>query len=127
MAQPEGYVRLFLDARPSLAPLLYAAAQRGIVPDYCGQLLVPIAEEQDPSLVSLPQRPATPPLIEPLSERELEVLRLVSSGLTNREIGLRLHLSPNTIKRHTLNIYEKLGVHSRTEAVAKARTLGLLT
>ena len=65
-------------------------------------------------------------LVEPLSEREREVLRLVAEGLTNREIGLRLHLSPNTIKRHTLNIYEKLSVHNRTEAVNKARHLDIL-
>jgi LuxR family maltose regulon positive regulatory protein len=64
--------------------------------------------------------------IKPLSNRELEVLHLIAEGLTNREIGLRLYLSPNTIKRHANNIYEKLGVHSRTEAVAKARILDIL-
>jgi LuxR family maltose regulon positive regulatory protein len=65
-------------------------------------------------------------MIEPLSDRELEVLQLMATGLSNREIGLRLYLSPNTIKRHANNIYEKLDVHSRTEAAAKARTLGIL-
>jgi LuxR family maltose regulon positive regulatory protein len=56
----------------------------------------------------------------------LELLHLIAEGLSNREIGLRLYLSPNTIKRHANNIYEKLGVHSRTEAVAKARILNIL-
>jgi LuxR family maltose regulon positive regulatory protein len=66
------------------------------------------------------------PLIEPLSERELEVLQLNAGGLTNREIASRLFLSLNTVKAHTRNIYGKLGVHSRTQAVAKAQALGVL-
>jgi DNA-binding CsgD family transcriptional regulator len=65
-------------------------------------------------------------LVEPLSERELEILELVAEGLTNREIASRLYLALNTVKAHTRNIYGKLGVHSRTQAVARARTLGLL-
>ena len=66
-------------------------------------------------------------LVEPLSERELEVLALLAEGLTNREIASRLFLTLNTVKVHTSNIYGKLGVHSRTQAVARARTLGLLS
>jgi LuxR family maltose regulon positive regulatory protein len=65
-------------------------------------------------------------LIEPLSERELEVLQLISEGLTNRDIASRLFLSLNTVKVHTRNIYGKLDIHNRTQAVAKARTLGIL-
>jgi LuxR family maltose regulon positive regulatory protein len=65
-------------------------------------------------------------LVEPLSEREIEVLRLVAEGLSNREIALRLFLSPNTVRVHTHNIYGKLGVSSRTQAVARGRALGLL-
>ena len=67
------------------------------------------------------------PLIEPLSEREIEVLQLIAKGLTNQEIANKLYLSLNTVKVHTRNIYGKLGVHHRTEAVAKARMLGLLS
>jgi len=65
-------------------------------------------------------------LIEPLSERELEVLQLIAEGLTNREIASRLFVSLNTVKAHTRNIYGKLGVHNRTQAVAKAQNLGVL-
>jgi LuxR family maltose regulon positive regulatory protein len=66
-------------------------------------------------------------LIEPLSERELEILGLVAAGLTNPEIASRLFLSLNTVKVHTRNIYGKLGVHNRTQAVARARALGILS
>jgi LuxR family maltose regulon positive regulatory protein len=65
-------------------------------------------------------------MIEPLSARELEVLELISGGLTNREIASRLFISLNTVKAHTRNIYGKLGVHNRTQAVARARALGIL-
>lgn len=65
-------------------------------------------------------------LAEPLSEREREVLRLIAEGLSNQELAARLHLSPHTIKVHTRNIYRKLGVTSRTQAVAGGRGLGIL-
>jgi LuxR family maltose regulon positive regulatory protein len=65
-------------------------------------------------------------IIEPLSERELEVLRLLAGGLSNREIAERLYLSLNTLKAHTANIYSKLGAHSRMQAVNRAKALGVL-
>jgi LuxR family maltose regulon positive regulatory protein len=65
-------------------------------------------------------------LPEPLTERELEILGLVAAGLTNREIGDRLFISPETVKKHAGNIYDKLGVRGRTEAVSRARALNLL-
>jgi len=65
-------------------------------------------------------------LVEPLSEREREVLGLLAKGLTNPEIAARLFLSPNTIKVHARNLYGKLGVHNRTQAVVRARDLGIL-
>jgi LuxR family maltose regulon positive regulatory protein len=64
--------------------------------------------------------------IEPLSEREVEVLQLIAEGLANQEVGSQLYLSLNTVKVHTRNIYSKLDVNSRTQAVAKAKSLGLL-
>ena len=67
------------------------------------------------------------PLMEPLSEREIEILQLIADGLTNQEIGSKLYLSLNTVKAHTRNIYGKLEVKSRTQAVAKARSLGILS
>lgn len=66
------------------------------------------------------------PLVEPLSERELEVLALIAEGLSNREVGDRLAIAPGTVKKHADNIYGKLGVHSRLRAVSRARELGLL-
>jgi LuxR family maltose regulon positive regulatory protein len=69
---------------------------------------------------------ASSSLVEPLSERELEVLQLITQGLTNREIASRLYLSLNTVKAHTRNIYGKLAVHNRTQAVTTARALGIL-
>ena len=66
------------------------------------------------------------PLVEPLSERELEVLQLIAEGLTNQEVATRLFLTLNTVKVHTRNIYGKLGVNNRTQAVAQARALGIL-
>lgn len=66
------------------------------------------------------------PLAEPLSERELEVLDLIAQGLTNREIAARLYIAVGTVKRHINNIYGKMQVHHRTEAVARARDIGLL-
>ena len=69
---------------------------------------------------------ASSQLIEPLSERELEILRLAAAGLTNRETGERLYISAETVKTHLGNVYGKLGVHRRVEAAARARELGLL-
>jgi LuxR family maltose regulon positive regulatory protein len=66
------------------------------------------------------------PLLEPLSDRELEVLALIAAGLSNREISQELYIAVGTVKRHTNHIYGKLGVHSRTQAVARSRELGLL-
>jgi LuxR family maltose regulon positive regulatory protein len=65
-------------------------------------------------------------LIEPLSEREIEILQLVAEGLTNPEIAARLYLSLNTVKVHTRNIFGKLNVHSRTQAITRSQALGLL-
>jgi DNA-binding NarL/FixJ family response regulator len=65
-------------------------------------------------------------MVEPLSEREVEVLFYMSKGLSNPEIARRLYLSPNTLKAHTQNIFMKLDVHNRLEAVSKARELGLI-
>jgi len=118
LAEPEGYVRTFLDEGPGMKQLLRHAAARGVAPNYAGRLLAAFDTDQPTS--------AAQPLIEPLSERELEVLRLVAQGLSNREIGQRLFLALDTVKGHNRRIFGKLQVKSRTEAIARAGELGLL-
>ncbi len=122
IAEPGGFVRTFVEKGPGMAELLYQAAAQGIAPAYAGRLLAafPTSEAADSSR----EMPAD--MVEPLSEREREVLQLIAEGLSNREIAQKLFLSMSTVKVHTYNIYGKLGVHSRTQAVAKARTLGIL-
>jgi LuxR family maltose regulon positive regulatory protein len=127
LAEPGCFVRIFLDEGPPMARLLYAVLSREIAPDYVRLLLAAFpAEERGQTEPPISQAQESD-LIEPLSERELEVLQLIAQGLTNREIGDRLFLSLNTVKAHTRNIYGKLGVHSRMQAVSRARELDLLT
>ena len=127
IAQPEGFIRIFVDEGAPMAGLLYEALSRGISPDYVRRLLdaFPVAEptQSNASEKLVPQSD----LLEPLSTRELEVLHLIAEGLTNPEIGARLYLSLNTVKAHTRNIYGKLDVHSRTQAITRAQALGLLS
>jgi len=126
LAEPEGYVRIFVDEGPPMARLLYEALSRGIATDYVRRLLAafPAAEPEKADLAET-QAPRSE-LVESLSERELEVLQLIAEGLTNPEIASRLFLSPHTVKTHARNIYGKLGVHNRTQAVTRARALGAL-
>ena len=102
-----------------LAELLRAAAVRGVAPGYVGKLLAAFDAPRSPISPS-------PPLSEPLSERELEVLRLIAAGLSNREIARQLVIELSTVKWHINNLYGKLDVHSRTQAVARARELSFL-
>jgi len=121
LAEPEGYARVFLDEGEPMAQLLRQAASRGIAPSYAGQLLAAFGTETK-------DQPATEtsPLVEPLSDRELEVLELLAERLSNPEIAQRLVISLPTVKSHTRNIYGKLGVHNRRDAVARARELNIL-
>ena len=115
IAEPGGYVRTFLDEGAAMRRLLQDALQHGLGGDYVAKLL-----EVFPTEV----RTADP--IEPLSDRELEVLRLVAQGLTNQQIASELILAIGTVKAHTSNIYGKLGTRNRVQAVARGRELGLL-
>jgi LuxR family maltose regulon positive regulatory protein len=126
LAEPEGYGRIFVDEGSLMARVLYEAISRGIAPDYVRRLLAAFpAGEGEQTALSKSQAPGFD-LIEPLSEREIEVLQLISEGLTNPEIASRLFLALNTVKVHTRNINGKLGVHNRTLAVTKGRALGIL-
>jgi LuxR family maltose regulon positive regulatory protein len=128
LAEPEGYVRVFVDEGLPMARLLAEAAAHGIMPDYTAKLLAALEAEEHKSADEshLPHALPAQSLTEPLSQRELEVLQLIAEGLSNREISERLFLALITVKGHNRNIFRKLQVRRRTEAVARARKLGLL-
>lgn len=121
LSEPEGYVRTYVDRDAPMAQLLVKAAARGFMPDYTARLLTAFDASTEGDTTPHPQ-----PLVEPLSKRELEVLALIAQGLSNREISERLVLALSTVKGHNQNIFGKLQVQRRTEAVARARELGLL-
>ena len=128
LAEPGGFVRIFVDEGPFMAHLLAKAARGNIMPGYISKLLSAFEAEpwrsaNQPTLLS---SNSSQSLVEPLSQRELEVLRLISQGLSNDEISETLILALDTVKGHNRKIYGKLQVQRRTEAVARARELGLL-
>ena len=137
-AEPEGYVRIFVDEGLAMAALLAQSAERRAQDDpisiYIERLLSAFPVEQRAARVSVmgasPVLRSTPKrsnaLVEPLSARELEVLQLIAQGLSNGAISARLFLALSTVKGHNRKIFDKLQVQSRTEAVARARELGLL-
>ena len=127
LAEPKGFIRIFVDEGPPMARLLYEALSNGNASDYVQRLLSAFPDEDNARSTSPQPASSTTDLIEPLSERELEILQLLAEGLSNQEIGSQLYLSLNTVKAHTRNIYGKLGVNSRTQASARARTLGILS
>jgi len=125
IAKPEGFSRLFLDEGPAMAQLLSEAAFQGVMQDYVGKLLAEFEALKGKS-IKIITGPLHQHLVEPLSLRELEILHLLAKGLSNRVIAERLFLALDTIKGHNRNIFNKLEVQSRAEAVIRARELGLL-
>ncbi len=126
-AKNEGFVRLFIDEGKSMLDLLSVAAARRIQPEYTEFLLANMHREQklyDFAVHSSPIRFV--PIVEALSERELEVLQLIAQGYSNQEISDRLFLALSTVKGYNRNIFDKLQVKRRTEAIARARELGLI-
>ncbi|MFS0722390.1 LuxR C-terminal-related transcriptional regulator [Paenibacillus sp. 1P07SE] len=126
-AQNEGFVRLFIEEGRPMLDLLTAAAARRMHPEYTACLLAHMQQEQkllDYASHIVPGRIV--PLVETLSERELEVLRLIAEGCSNQEISERLFLALSTVKGYNRNIFDKLQVKRRTEAIARARELGLI-
>jgi LuxR family maltose regulon positive regulatory protein len=119
LAEPEGYLRLFVDFGLPMARLLQEARSRNVMPDYVTKLLAAFTNVELPA-----GRERSIP--EPLSLRELEILKLIAAGLTNREIAESLIISPETVKKHSGSVFSKLGVGNRTEAAARARDLHLL-
>jgi LuxR family maltose regulon positive regulatory protein len=125
LAEPGGFIRLFVDEGRPMMHLLSEAEALGMMPDYLAKLLAACEAEERQCEVTASQPPAQP-LIEPLSARELEVLHLMAQGRSNQEISERLVLALSTVKGHNRNIFGKLQVQRRTEAVARAHELGLL-
>src|SRR6478609_3275442 len=120
LGEPEGYVRVFLDEGLPMAALLQDAANRGIAPDYVRRLLTAALRPQD----NAGNKEA---LIEQLSERELDVLRLLGTDLAGPEIARELVVSLSTVRSHTKAIYAKLGANNRRSAVTRAEELDLLS
>jgi len=123
LSEPDGFVRTFVDEGQAMATLLTALSDRGTLPDYTAQLLAVWGSTQAPGVdLAHLQRIG----VEPLSERELDILRLIQQGQSNQGIGESLFLSLHTVKWHNQNIFDKLQVKRRTEAVARALALKLL-
>src|SRR6266545_3281048 len=120
LAEPEGYVRIFADEGPPIASLLRAAGKQGIASRYVRRLLAAVNRTEDST-------PVEQGLIEPLSERELDVLRLLGTDLDGPEIARQLVVSLNTVRTHTKHIYAKLGVNNRRAAVRRAEELDLMS
>ena len=138
-AEPQGYMRLFVDEGPPMAVLLRRLRANGIAPDYLTMVLEGFESVEPDQGTDLPKQSwqtelnrasrskTLPTLLEPLSSRELEVLELIAEGRSNEEIGRELYVSVGTVKTHLKHIYGKLEVHTRTQAVARARELHLLS
>jgi LuxR family maltose regulon positive regulatory protein len=124
-AEPEGYVQIFVDEGVPMAQLLSEAAARGIMRNYTATLLAAV-QNNEQMRKDKPDPLHPQPLIDPLSQREIEVLQLIAQGLSNREIGERLFLALSTVKGYNQKIFDKLQVQSRTEAIVRARELGLV-
>ena len=124
LAEPEGYVRIFVDEGEPMRDLLRHAAAGGITGSYTRRLLS--AFDEPAQRASIPVKASAADLAEPLTAREVEVLRLIAAGMRNQEIADHLFISLSTVKRHIANAYGKLGVGHRTEGVARANELDLL-
>jgi LuxR family maltose regulon positive regulatory protein len=134
LAEPGGFIRPFLDLGPKMMNLLSRLARQDTAVKYVGQimaafrkegsLIMPTASDAQPAA---PHPPRHPHLDEILSNREREVLTLLAQRMRNKEIAEKLFISPETVKRHTINIYGKLNVHTRREAAAKAEAMGILS
>jgi LuxR family maltose regulon positive regulatory protein len=129
LAEAQGYVRTFLDEGPDLQELLLRVRLpgSGISRSYLADLLAAYPVEEGVSgTAAVGPKQAPLPLIEPLSDREIEVLQLIADGYSNQQVAEQLFISLGTVKAHTASIYRKLDVRSRTQAVAVARELKLI-
>lgn len=128
LAEPEGYMRVFLDEGLSMAELIREANARGIMPNYTGKLLLAFEAERKGIGEEMPlvAAPVSTSMIEALSQRELDILRLFKTELSGPEIAQELVIALSTVRTHTKSIYNKLNVNSRRGAVKRAIELGLI-
>jgi LuxR family maltose regulon positive regulatory protein len=126
LAEPSGHLRVFLDEGAAVAALLHRLVQAERGAAYAQRLCALFGQQESLPAVTEAAMPAQPPLVEPLSARELDVLQLIAVDLTYEAIGEQLSISLNTVRTHTKNIYSKLNVNRRQQAVTRARLLGLL-
>jgi LuxR family maltose regulon positive regulatory protein len=133
VAEPGGFIRLFVDLGPQMADLLKQLIEQNVAVDYIGRILAAFKEDEDRAMpgesgqLSTQSPPlSTQPLAEPLTNRELEILDLLAQRFQNKEIAEKLFISPETVKKHLNNIYGKLNVSSRRQAVEQAEALGIL-
>jgi LuxR family maltose regulon positive regulatory protein len=133
LAQSGGFIRLFVDLGPQMADLMKQLIEQNVAGDYIGRILAAFKEDEDRAmpgesdhLAAQSQPSSTQPLVQPLTNRELQILNLLGQWLQNKEIAAELFISPLTVKKHLDNIYEKLNVSGRQQAVEKAKRLGIL-
>jgi LuxR family maltose regulon positive regulatory protein len=122
LAEPGGFMRIFVDLGPRIANLLIRLGQQDVSQDYVAQILKAFPQAQPARLPA-----AQAQLVEPLTDRELDVLTLLAQQLTNKEIANQLFISKGTVTQHNHNIFQKLNVSSRWQAVTEATRLGILT
>jgi LuxR family transcriptional regulator, maltose regulon positive regulatory protein len=126
LAEPEGYIRMFVDEGAPMAKLLQAGRAQGIAPNYISKLLAAFPTTEVAEAPHAVINPQSSTVLEPLTERELEILHLIAEGLSNQAIAERLIIAVSTVKRHINNLFGKLAVESRTQALVRARELRLL-
>ena len=125
LAKAENQIQVFLEQGTDILNLLYEAARQNIQPEFVGKLLalfpqLDLEKDKDEFVFFEGE------VIEPLSDREIEILQYIAEGLSNQQIAYKLHLSLSTVKVHTYNIYRKLNVHSRVQAVSRAKALSII-
>jgi len=123
LAAPEGYVRSFIGSGPALIYLLHQARDAGVMTDYVDKLLSAVKQGIKAKPI---EADVAAPLVEPLSEREMDVMKLLMQGCTDKKIAETLVIARETVHKHLKNIYAKLDVHSRSEAIVRARELSML-
>ncbi len=126
LAEPQGFIRLFVDLGPRMADLLARLIDQNTAVGFVEKILIAFRGDATASDRQSAKRPFAQPLIDPLTTRELDILVLLSERLRNKEIADRLFISPDTVKKHLYNIYQKLGVNKRRQAIAKAEEMGII-